>query len=97
MPGSSAASPTPLATSLAGAYHRRMQPLPNCSPFRAVFPRLFRFVNVQSREHRIHVKDIHFQRGQLIVVKVTVAQMKIYVKNEGKREKHLWNTPIHLD
>jgi hypothetical protein len=19
------------------------------------------------------------------------------VKNEGKREKHLWNTPIHLD
>ena len=21
----------------------------------------------------------------------------VYVKNEGKREKHLWNTPIHLD
>jgi hypothetical protein len=24
-------------------------------------------------------------------------KMKIYVKNEGKREKHLWNTPIYLD
>jgi len=21
----------------------------------------------------------------------------VYVKNEGKREKHLWNTPIQLD
>jgi hypothetical protein len=37
------------------------------------------------------VEEILHREGE------TMCKMKIYVKNEGKREKHLWNTPIHLD
>jgi hypothetical protein len=41
------------------------------------------------------ISQHHRERGERS--QLARQKMKIYVKNEGKREKHLWNTPIHLD
>jgi hypothetical protein len=46
------------------------------------------------RERMTKVREIVGPRGSSVKCK---QEEHVYVKNEGKREKHLWNTPIHLD
>jgi hypothetical protein len=50
-----------------------------------------------SRQHRTGNLNKKPKEGNRERATEILMKMKIYVKNEGKREKHLWNTPIHLD